>query len=117
MGILEGTHLLLQRARRFSASSPEEMDDAINIVIALAQFPLAIDQAGTYIKETRCTIKDYLQLYQAHRHALLARRGKQAFGYPDSVATINPRNSKWYARTSRCSSAARLSKWRRVGIV
>ncbi|GLV54265.1 tetratricopeptide repeat protein [Dictyobacter sp. S3.2.2.5] len=87
MGILEGTHLLLRRARRFSAESPEEMDNAINLVIALAQFPLAIDQAGAYIEETRCTLRDYLQLYQTHRHALLARRGKQASGYPESVAT------------------------------
>ncbi|HTK08855.1 MAG TPA: tetratricopeptide repeat protein [Ktedonobacteraceae bacterium] len=87
MGILEGTYLLLRRARRFSAESPEMMDDAINLVIALAQFPLAIDQAGAYIEETGCTLRDYLQLYQTHRHALLARRGRQATGYPESVAT------------------------------
>lgn len=87
MGILEGAHLLLRRARRFSAESPEEMDEAINLVIALAQFPLAIDQAGAYIEETRCTLRDYLQLYQTHRHALLARRGRQAIGYPESVAS------------------------------
>ena len=87
MRILEGAHLLLRRARRFSAESPEEMNDAINLVIALAQFPLAIDQAGAYIEETGCALRDYLQLYQTHRHALLARRGRQATGYPESVAT------------------------------
>jgi transcriptional regulator with XRE-family HTH domain len=66
MGIMEGTHLLLRRAHRFSADSAEEMDEAINIVIALAQFPLAIDQAGAYIEDTGCR----LSAYQQHRHTL-----------------------------------------------
>src|SRR5262249_11111777 len=60
---------------------------AINVVVALAQFPLAIDQAGAYIEETGCSVSDYLQLYQRYRHQLLARRGRQATGYPESVVT------------------------------
>lgn len=88
MGLVEGTQLLLRRAyRNVAAVSPQEMDDAINIVVALAQFPLAIDQAGAYIEETGCGLRDYLQLYQRYRHQLLARRGRQATGYPESVAT------------------------------
>ncbi|GHO96449.1 tetratricopeptide repeat protein [Reticulibacter mediterranei] len=87
MGIMEGTHLLLRRAHRFSASSPDEIDEAINVVIALGQFPLAIDQAGAYIEETGCSLHDYLHIYQQHRSALLARRGKQTTPYPESVAT------------------------------
>jgi tetratricopeptide (TPR) repeat protein/transcriptional regulator with XRE-family HTH domain len=87
MGIMEGTHLLLRRAHRFSTDSPDEIDEAINVVIALAQFPLAIDQAGAYLEETGCSLQDYLHIYQKHRSALLARRGKQATLYPESVAT------------------------------
>jgi len=103
MGIMEGTHLLLRRAHRFSASSPEEIDEAINVVIALAQFPLAIDQAGAYIEETGCSLHDYLHLYQQHRSTLLARRGKQATPYPESVA------STWslsFAQVQRSNPAA-----------
>jgi hypothetical protein len=48
---------------------------------------LALDQAGAYIEETGCSLGDYLQLYQAHRRTLLARRGRQATRYPASVAT------------------------------
>jgi transcriptional regulator with XRE-family HTH domain len=87
MGLMEGTQLLLRRAQREPYASASEIDEATNIVMALAHFPLAIDQAGAYIEETRCGLQDYLQLYQKHRRALLARRGKQATGYPASVAT------------------------------
>ncbi len=87
LGLMEGTQLLLRRAQRFVHVSAEEIDEATNIVVALAHFPLALDQAGAYIEETGCSIYDYFQLYQKHRYALLARRGKQATHYPESVAT------------------------------
>ena len=63
MGVMEATHLLLRRAHRFSTNSPEELDEAIMLVNALAQFPLAIDQAGAYIEETGCTLSS---LYPYH---------------------------------------------------
>ncbi|HEU5382522.1 MAG TPA: FxSxx-COOH system tetratricopeptide repeat protein [Ktedonobacteraceae bacterium] len=86
MGLVEGTMLLLQRSQHLHASD-DEHNEATNIVIALDGFPLALDQAGAYIEETGCSFQDYLQLYQQHHQALLARRGKQATNYPDSVAT------------------------------
>ncbi len=85
--MLEGVELLLRRAQRFAHASDEEINEAANLVLALAQFPLALDQAGAYIEETGCSLADYLQLYQTHRHALLERRGRQATQYPASVAT------------------------------
>jgi tetratricopeptide (TPR) repeat protein/transcriptional regulator with XRE-family HTH domain len=103
MGVMEATHLLLRRAHRFSANSPEELDEAIMLVNALAQFPLAIDQAGAYIEETGCTLSAYLQLYQHYRHELLARRGKQATGYPESVVTTW---SLSFAQVERTNPAA-----------
>src|SRR6266571_5239286 len=87
MGVLEGTELLLRRAQRFAYATDAEINEAANLVLALALFPLALDQAGAYLEETGCSLGDYLQLYQTHRHALLARRGRQATQYPDSVAT------------------------------
>src|SRR5579859_1056531 len=103
MGVMEATHLLLRRAHRFSASSPEELDEAILLVTALAQFPLAIDQAGAYIEETGCSLSAYHELYQRYRHALLARRGRQSTGYPESVATTW---SLSFAQVERTNPAA-----------
>jgi tetratricopeptide (TPR) repeat protein len=87
MSFIEGTHLLLRRAQRFEHASDEEINEAGNIVMALDHFPLALDQAGAYIEETNCHFSDYLNIYQNHRKALLARRGVQTTNYPDSVAT------------------------------
>ena len=67
MGIMEGVELLLRRAQRFAGASDEEINEASNLVVALAQFPLALDQAGAYIEETGCSLADYLQLYQTHQ--------------------------------------------------
>lgn len=86
MGLVEGTTFLLHRAQRLQADDAER-NEATNIVIALDGFPLALDQAGAYIEETECSFVDYLQLYQAHRRLLLARRGQEVVAYPASVAT------------------------------
>ena len=87
MPLEESIQLLLRRAGRTGEVSEQEREEARAIVLALGQFPLAIDQAGAYLEETECSLTDYLQLYQQHQYALLTRRGKQASGYPDSVAT------------------------------
>jgi tetratricopeptide (TPR) repeat protein/nucleoside phosphorylase len=85
MGLIEGTEFLLHRVQRQQASD-EERDEAINVVIALDCFPLALDQAGAYIEETGCGFIEYLKVYENHRKELLARRGEQATNYPSSVA-------------------------------
>ncbi len=89
MGIIEGAALLLHRARGglIDRASDDEINEASNIVVALDHFPLALDQAGAYLEETGCSFTDYLDLYQAQRQKVLARRGKQATNYPESVAT------------------------------
>lgn len=87
LSLSEGIQLLLRRAGREGEVSREEREKVSAIVLALGRFPLAIDQAGAYLEETGCSLQDYLQLYQQHQYELLARRGKQASGYPDSVAT------------------------------
>ena len=102
LGWLEGMQLLLHRAQRFQISE-EERNKALQIVNVLDGFPLALDQAGAYAEETGCSFADYLRCYQDSHQALLARRGKQASNYPDSVATT------WalsFARVAQMNPAA-----------
>ncbi len=49
--------------------------------------PLALDQAGAYLEETRCSLQHYLDLYKSHRAELLHHRGGLALDHPDSVPT------------------------------
>ena len=51
-------------------------------------FPLALDQAGAYLEETKESVSNYLTIYQQQRAVLLKRRGGLVPGHPDSVATI-----------------------------
>jgi len=63
---------------------------AREISLLLDGLPLALDQAGAYIGETGCSLTEYIQLYQKHRKALLARRSERQKLYSDyreSVAT------------------------------
>jgi tetratricopeptide (TPR) repeat protein len=85
--MMESIELLLRRAQRFAHATDSEINEAGNLAVALAQFPLALDQAGAYLEETGCSVSDYLEFYHQHRRSMLARRGRQATGYPASVAT------------------------------
>ncbi len=49
--------------------------------------PLALDQAGAYVKEMSCSLSDYLDLYRKHSADLLKVRGSLDADYPQSVAT------------------------------
>ncbi|GLV55814.1 tetratricopeptide repeat protein [Dictyobacter sp. S3.2.2.5] len=83
----EAIYFLRRRAQRCVDGSPQEIEEARTIVETLARFPLALDQAGAYIDETKCSFRDYLQIYQERHYALLSRRGMQITSYPESVAT------------------------------
>ncbi|HEY6286952.1 MAG TPA: tetratricopeptide repeat protein, partial [Ktedonobacteraceae bacterium] len=60
---------------------------ALQITKELGGLPLALDQAGAYIEETRCSLADYLQLYRTQRAALLKARGGLVPDHPEPVAT------------------------------
>src|SRR5258706_10547019 len=49
--------------------------------------PLALDQAGAYIKEINCTLSDYLALYRIRSADLLKERSSVDRDYPESVVT------------------------------
>jgi tetratricopeptide (TPR) repeat protein len=53
---------------------PTDKINAEKLVDMLRALPLALDQAGAYIRETQCGLAGYLDRYQTHRHALLQKR-------------------------------------------
>lgn len=88
-----GALLLLRRASilhvqaLLEAASRNECDMACAISQELAGLPLALDQAGAFLKETPYPLADYLSLYRQRRSDLLQKRGELHRDYPDSVAT------------------------------
>ncbi|HLZ55694.1 MAG TPA: FxSxx-COOH system tetratricopeptide repeat protein [Ktedonosporobacter sp.] len=89
----EGALLLLRRAGLMEPGtslgmiSPAERAAACAITQELGGLPLALDQAGAYLEETRCSLISYQQVFQQHRMQLLRRRGRFSQDYPFSVAT------------------------------
>ncbi|HLZ61367.1 MAG TPA: FxSxx-COOH system tetratricopeptide repeat protein, partial [Ktedonosporobacter sp.] len=88
----EGALFLLHRSKRLPLDQSWEKapaglwDQAREIQQQLEGFPLALDQAGAYLEETGCSLRDYEQRYQSQRAHLLARRGMLAGGgHPQSV--------------------------------
>src|SRR5438132_5131072 len=88
----EGVMFLLRRTKVLAQSTSfdpvpkEKQVQATEIVMALDGLPLALDQAGAYIEETRCGLSRYLDLYGTRRKELLLRRGRFPIDHPDSVA-------------------------------
>ena len=93
MGPEEGAEFLLRRAgiitedATLERASTADRAAALDIVRAMDGLPLALDQAGAYIEETKESVSNYLSIYQQQRAALLNRRGGLVPGHPDSVAT------------------------------
>jgi len=89
----EGALFLLCRAKILDLQAPltsastEDRQTAFEIVQKVEGLPLALDQAGAYIEETRCSLADYLLLFRTRQNELLKRRGKSITNHPDSVTT------------------------------
>ncbi|HEX3642587.1 MAG TPA: FxSxx-COOH system tetratricopeptide repeat protein, partial [Ktedonobacteraceae bacterium] len=88
----EATLLLLRRAKILSPDATLDQAtfkvraEAEAIVALLGNFPFALDQAGTYIHETGCSLSGYLALYEDSQQELPEQRGHSASGYPEAVA-------------------------------
>jgi tetratricopeptide (TPR) repeat protein len=88
-----GALLLLRRASLLALQATLNMakPDDQNIARAISQeldgLPLALDQAGAYIKEAACPLPDYLARYQTRHNDILQKRGSFNQDYPASVAT------------------------------
>jgi tetratricopeptide (TPR) repeat protein len=97
----EGVLLLLRRAKapnlgtnnedvnQLKLCSPTEYKVVEILVKAMHGLPLALDQAGAYIEETRCSVADYVQHYEQQRLTCLGWRGTSDGSHPHSVvATV-----------------------------
>jgi tetratricopeptide (TPR) repeat protein len=89
----EGVLFLLRRSEYIKSNgtignvSETICKQAQAIVEELGGLPLALDQAGAFIEETRCTLADYLKFYKTRHKKLLRKRGQDAAGHPEPVAT------------------------------
>lgn len=96
MGLEDGVMFLLRRTKMLIADAPftqskqEHWTQAVEIVTLLDGLPLALDQAGAYIEETKCGFSAYVSLYSTHRKELLLRRGRLPVNHPEPIATT------WY---------------------
>lgn len=88
-----GALFLLRRANilPFAALFDEAIADDRALSLEIAQemdgLPLALDQAGAYIKEMPCALSAYLDLYRTRHADLLKVHSDVYTDYPDSVAT------------------------------
>lgn len=89
----DGALLLLRRAHLLAPSTTlsdiAEAESAFARKIAqeVHGLPLALDQAGAYIEETRRGLSDYVSLYQQRSSSLLKRRGSSGQDHPTPVTT------------------------------
>ncbi len=75
----ESVEFLLKR------TGQNDREGAANLARELGDLPLALEQAGAYIKETGISFSDYLDRFKKDRKKLLGH-GK-LLNYPDTVAT------------------------------
>jgi hypothetical protein len=87
MSVDEGVQLLLKRARLdTSTQTDQDLQVCRDLVQQMGGLPLALDQAGAFIDQKKCSIQRYAMLYEESAADLLAERG-QGRRYPQSVAT------------------------------
>ena len=77
----EGAWLLLRRAGAlaksglFADAGATDRQLALQLSKELGGLPLALDQAGAFMEETRLGVREYADLYTSEKAALLAERG------------------------------------------
>src|SRR5437588_4189759 len=90
----EAALLLLRRAQLLSPTgsldtlSHADCQKALELSRLLDGLPLALDQAGAYIGETRCGLSSYIQEYHTHRKDLLRWRSNREKLYSDYEETV-----------------------------
>jgi hypothetical protein len=92
----EGVAFLLRRALEQPRDQSGKILDynwrdkrrAGQLVERLGALPLALDQAGAYIRETQCGLLGYLERYQTHGYELLRERGTllTELDHPEPIA-------------------------------
>ncbi len=88
----------------FAQAIASDCELALQITREMGGLPLALDQAGAYLKETGSSLAAYLHLYQlAHTKLLQDRRGLVA-DHPEPVTTTWSLSSSSGKRTRGCAS-------------
>jgi hypothetical protein len=67
--------------------SPQQRDLVIQVSQELGGLPLALDQAGAYLKASGTAIAAYQQIYQQHRTAMLAQHRAQGADHLEPMAS------------------------------
>jgi tetratricopeptide (TPR) repeat protein len=75
-----------EQMHRLATCKPEIFAAAAELVAVLGGLPLALDQAGAYLEETRCALPSYLDLFRTRRAVLLQQRGEGASQHLASVS-------------------------------
>ena len=81
----QGVSFLLHRAGVLAQTTEEERSLALQLVEELGGLPLALDQAGAYLRKTRSSLAGYRHLYRQQHARLLKEHHSR--NYPASVAT------------------------------
>jgi nucleoside phosphorylase/tetratricopeptide (TPR) repeat protein len=92
---LESIEFLIRRTEL------QDQEGAGKLAEKLGNFPLALEQAGAYIKDSAKKFSDYLELFQKQQHLLLG--SNKPLDYPNTVTTT------WelsFQRVHRDSAAA-----------
>ncbi|WP_268886668.1 tetratricopeptide repeat protein [Ktedonospora formicarum] len=93
LSLEESTHLLRQcnthqlvKCQAQKSPSVEEENAALALAMVLGGLPLALDQARTYIEQTRCSLAEFLQVFEEHPLQLLNERDTFS-DHPHSVVS------------------------------
>lgn len=93
MSHLEGAQFLRRRASicededKGERLSNSERDALYELWEAMGGLPLALDQAGAYIRVAQCTFQEYMTLYKKRRKEFLIEREASGSEHPEAVAT------------------------------
>lgn len=85
--LLKRAGYLSPEATRTDALDTDVVITAQNVVESLGGLPLALDQAGAYMWEVKCSLQGYMLRYQQQQALLLHRRGSIPTDHPESVMT------------------------------
>ncbi|MEL6225241.1 MAG: NB-ARC domain-containing protein, partial [Cyanobacteria bacterium J06627_8] len=110
----EGAVFLLRRAAfmpaqgQLSEASEENQQQSLRLSQVMDGLPLALDQAGAFILETRSSLEEYHQLYESAAPALLAKRGELAIDHPSVTVTFSLAFERLIQRSAVAADLLRL---------
>lgn len=99
----EAREFFTKRTKRENLK-PLELKALDELAYELDYLPLAIEQAGAYIRKTECTFNDYLISYKQNGLKLLEKSKIATAKYPKSVATTWMINFEMVEQTSKASA-------------